>query len=388
LNFAIFSIFGYISVLLWLVAAVLLWLHYRGRPRRWRCHYAISLVLAAFILAQINSKFYVNHLQVDQSEAVAAAHAKQAAARKMAEDERGGDVAQIRFAEDDRADFMDMAGLDEADRKYIETIDESVTPEWKQQKRQRSATPAEDDSLEAQLDTTEKAGGVASGELEQKDEKGVVLPEKMVMLANRLDGLNIKLIRWFLLAGIVVLVVDYLQRFNRAEEAYLPLPFPSALVNSLAPLPVVCTIPSSHRRSQIEDLAWLVRRGDSFIFLTTDTAVAAAIPDQMPRFPRGRCPVDVLHVKADDPLINDEFIFEGLWYNRAAFVIDSAIRAESFLTGLYERLVDRRQTRARVRQTVHIVWALDVPLADMLHEDVIRLAGAAGMSLREMPLKT
>jgi len=91
----------------------------------------------------------------------------------------------------------------------------------------------------------------------------------------------------------------------------------------------------------------------------------------------------VLHVQADDPLVDDEFIFEALWYNRAAFVIDSAIRAEAFLTSSYERLVDRRQTRARVSQTVHIVWNLDVPMADMLHEDVIRLIGAAGMSLRE-----
>lgn len=378
-----FSIFGYLSVLLWLVASVLVWMHYRRKPRRWLCHYAVLVLLAAFILAKINSRFHVDRIQVDQSEAVAAAHAKQAAARKMAEEERGDDVAQIRFAEDDRSDFMDVAGLEEADRKYIESIDETVAPEWKKQKQQRSSTPADDSSLEAQLDTTEKPDGVDSGKVMQVGTAPVVLPEKQVMLANRLDGLNLQLIRWLLLAGLVVIVVDYLQRFNRAEDAYLPLPLPSSLANSLSPLPVVNTISPSHRRTRIEELAWLARRGDSFIYLTTDTAVAAAIPDQLPRLPCGMCPFDVLHVQEDDPLITDDFIFEGLWYNRAAFVIDSTIRAESLLTSFYELLSARRQTRARVRQTVHIVWDLDVPVADMLHEDVIRLIGAAGMSLRE-----
>ncbi len=379
----IFSIFGYASVLLWLVALTLVWLHFRRHPRRWLCHVAVVFVLMAFVLAQINSRTYVNRLQVDQSEAIAAAQAKQAEARQMAEAERAGDVAQIRFAEDDNTDFLDMAGLDEADRKYIESIDETIAPDWKQQKRQRSSTPADDGSLEAQLDTTEKAEGLDSGELAQKDKKTVVLPANRVMLANRLDSLNLSIIRWLLLGGLGLLVVDYLQRFNRVEEAYLPLPLPSSLVNGLTPLPVVCPLPPSQQRTPAEELGWLVRRGDTFIFLTTDAAAAAAIPEQMPRLPREKRPFEVLHVQADDPLVDDEFIFEALWYNRAAFVIDSAIRAESFLTGLYERLVERRQTLARVGQTVHIVWDLDVPLADMLHEDVIRLVGAAGMSLRE-----
>jgi len=278
-----------------------------------------------------------------------------------------------------------MAGLDEADRKYVEGIEEAAgTPDWKQQKRQRSATPAEDNSLEGQLDTTEKAGGVASEALQEAERKTVVLPEALVMLANRLDALLLGLLRGFLLAGLVGVVVDYLQRINRVDEAYLPLPIPSSLVTSLSPLPVQFPMPPASRQSRADALAWLVRRGDTFVYLASDPAAAEAIPYQLPRLPRGRCPLDVLHVGEDDPLITDEFIFEGLWNNRAAFVMDSAIRAESLLTSFYELLSDRRQTRARVRQTVHIVWDLNIPLADMLHEDVIRLVGATGMCIREI----
>ena len=379
----IFSIFGYASVLLWLVAIVLFGLHFRRHPRRRLCHVAILATLVALVLAEINSRTYVNRLQVDQSEAIAARQAKQDEARRMAEQERADDVAQIRFAEDDRTDFLDMGGLDEADRKYIESMTDEVAPAWKQQKQQRSTAPADDGSLVSQLDTTEKAGGMETDELAKGEKVPIILPEKQKLLADRLDGLNLKLIRWLLLAGIVVVVVDYLQRANRIDEAYWPLPLPSSLVNGLTPLPVVCTLPASHPRTPAEELAWLVRRGDTFVYLTSDAAAAAAIPEQLPRLPRKKRPFNVLHVQADDPLVDDEFIFEALWYNRAAFVIDSAIRAEAFLTSSYERLVDRRQTRARVSQTVHIVWNLDVPMADMLHEDVIRLIGAAGMSLRE-----
>ncbi len=387
MTFSMFSVFGYISVLLSLVVPLLWLLHYRRRPRRWLCHYAVVVAFVALVFAQLNSWIHVNRLQVDQSEAIAAAHARQAEARKMAEDERADDVAQIRFAEDGRSDFMDMAGLDEADRKYVESSEEAGTPGWKQQKQKRSAMPADDNSLESQLDTTEKAGGVESGELEQKDEKGVVLPEPVVMLANRLDALLLGLLRCFLLAGLVGVVLDYLQRINRVDEAYLPLPIPSSFVSSLSPLPVLCPMPPVSCRSKADDLAWLVRRGDTFVYLTSDPAAAAALPHQLPRLPRGRCPLDVLHVGTDDPLITDEFIFETVWYNRAAVVIESAERAETLLPTFYELLDQRRQTRARVRQTVHIVWDLDVPLADMLHDEFIRLVGICGMSLREMSSK-
>ncbi len=384
MSFAIFNIFGYLSVLLWLAVPVLWWLHRRRRPRRWLCHYAVLIGLLAYVLAVMNSRFYVNRIQVDQSDAIAAAQARQAEARQRAEQERAGDVAQIRFAEDDDKDFLDMGGLDAADRKYIQGTDASAEPQWKQQKKQRSSSPAVDDSLEGQLDTTRKVTGADSVALGGKAKGVVILPAKMVALANRLDGLNLLIIRWVLLSGIVFVVVDYLGRVNRLDEAYFPLPLPSALVNGLTPIPVVNVALAAHPRTCVEDLASLVRRGDTFVLLTDNPAMAAAIPEQLPRLPLGKWPFQVLHVGADDSLLDDSFIFEGIWYNRAAFVIDSAIRAESFLTSLYEQLVERHQTRARVRQTVHIVWNLDTPLADMLHEDVIKLVGAAGMSLREV----
>ncbi len=385
-RFAMFSFWGYLSVLLWLAAMVLFVVHFLRRPRRWLCHYAVLAALVALVVATLNSRLHVNRLQVDPREAMAAVQARQDEARRMAVEARAGDVAPIRFAEDGRNDFLDMAGLDDEDRRHIERMTEDVVPAWRREKRTRSTTRAVDDSLEAQLDTPQAAVGVDAGALSEPLRKSVVLPENAVMLARRLDGLNRKWLRWLLLAGLGLVVLDYLQRVNRSGEAYLPLPLPSSLVNGLTPQPVVCDLPLSHRRSPVGELEWLVRRGDTFVFLTTNAAAANAIPEHMARLPCGLHAFDVLRVAADDRLLDDAFLFEALWYRRAAFVIDSAIRAESFLASLCERLRERRQTRARVAQTVHVVWNLDVPMADRLTEESIRLMGEAGFSLRELTM--
>jgi len=399
MSFQIFSLIGYASVLLWIVGLVLCVRHFMRRPRRWLCHAAVVVLLVALGFANINSDRHVNRIQVDQSEAMAAAQARQEKARRMAEEERAGEVAQIRFAEDDETDFLDMAGLDDADRKYMESMTNAAVPEWKQQKQTRSTERAADNSLEAQLDTTEKQEGMEGVVLEDVGKAPVVLPEKVVMLAHRLDGWNLKLIRWLVLAGLLAVVVDYLQRYNRVDEAYLPLPLPSLVPNGFTPLPGVCALPAAHARTAVEELEWLVRRGDTFVYLTANTVTAATIPETLyrlplphkyipsrlaKRLPPGIAPLDVLHVQADDSLLDDTFVFEALWYNRAAFVIDSTDRAESFLQCLSGKLVERSQTRASVRQTVHIVWDLDVRMADVLPADVLRLAERAGFSLREI----
>ncbi|MGY8994712.1 MAG: hypothetical protein ACKVK8_11275, partial [Rhodospirillales bacterium] len=109
-----FSIAGYLSIALWLVVPILWLVHAVRRPRRWICHYAVIVAVAALFFATINSKTYVNRIQIDRSEEIEAAQARQAAARKAAEESRAGEVAQVRFAEDGASDFLDEGGMDDA----------------------------------------------------------------------------------------------------------------------------------------------------------------------------------------------------------------------------------------------------------------------------------
>lgn len=382
---SMFGIFGYLSVVLWFTVPLLWWLHSKKRPRRWICHYALLIAFVALLLSELNSRLYVNRIQIDQSEAIAAAQARQAEARQKAEDERADDVAQIRFAEDDRTDFLDMGGLDDADRKYIESMtetDDSAVPAWKRQKRERSSSPADDGSLESELDTTEEAGGVETG-LGESGKDAIVLPENLYMLANRLDGLNLKWVRFLFLLSIGIVIADYLKRGNIVDECYFPLPLPSILYNGMTPLPAICPVSVTGLEDRLADLTSLVRKGETFIYVTGDAEQASAIPDALPRLPKSLALFEVIHVDQDEGLIDDQFVFEGAWYNRAAFVIGTTERIESFLGSIYQSLVEYRHTRACVRQNVHIVWDLDVPVSDALHEDVIQLIHASGISIRE-----
>lgn len=383
MNPQIFSTIGYVSVLLWL-GMLLLWaVHAVRRPRRWLCHVALVVGLAALVCAKTNSMTHVNRIQVDRSEELAAAQKLQEEVRKAREKARAEDVAQVRFAEDDATDFLDTAGMDDAEKKYLEHVGgEQAVPAWKQQKKTRSSA-REDGSLEGMLELgAEEEGGMDAGALvEEETVDPILMSDKDKGLANRLDGANLNVIRWLLLIGVGLVVLDYLRRANVYEEAYWPLPLPSALVNSQTPVPVVWALPVSARRSVPQELAWLSRRGDAFVYLTDDTGAADVLPEQMCRLPRGRCPVDVLRVKDGDALVDDTFIFEALWYNRASFVVDSVARAEALLEHVVEELRGRKETRARVRQTVHIVWDVSCPMPEALRAELVALARVTGLSL-------
>lgn len=383
MRFDYFSIFGYVSVVLWMAMPVLWILHVRMRPRRWFCYYALALGLAAFVFAKINSVSYVNRIEADHSADIAEAQARQAEARRMAEESRAGEVAQIRFAEDDAGDYLDVAGLDEADRKYIESFDESAEPDWKKGKKERSVGAAQDGSLEAMLDTTEKQGGIEADELEEKSERApILMKDRDKTIANRLDALNLRLIRWLILIGVVWVLVDYLMRFNVYSEAYFPLPLPGGFVQAFSSSRS-WSRSKPPRRSMQQELEWMIRRGDSFVYLTDDKAAAAAIPDRLPRMPFHRKMVDVIRAGGDSGILTDDFIFEAVWFNRASFVIDSADRAEAVLNYFVTAIMARKESRARVRQRVHVVWDLNVPLPDEFRQELVRLAESVGMSLFE-----
>jgi len=382
MNPQLFSTIGYVSVALW-VAMLLLWgLHAVVRPRRWLCHVALVVGVAAYVLAVVNSRTHVNRVQVDRSEELAAAQARQEAARKVAEAARAGEVAQVRFAEDDATDFLDEGGMDDADRKYMASFDEEVVPEWKKEKKTRSATPKQDDSLEAMLDTSsEEEKGIDAGAVEKAAAEPIMMPEKRRMLANRLDGLNLKLIRWLILIGVSIVVLDYLKRLNSYGEAYLPLPLPSRWVNSLTPLPPVRTWPQKPRRTVPEELDWLTRKGDTFLYLVDSREAAARVPEQAWRVPRSRLgAVDIIHVTDAYPVAGD-FVFETLWYGRSSFVVDSAERATALLDTMLELLERRKASRAHVRQTVHVVWDLQRPPPERAVAEFERLGRATGFVL-------
>ena len=372
-----FSLLGYASVVLWLVVPVLWTLHARRRPRRWLCHVALGVAVLAYVLAKINSASYVNQIQPDQSAEIAEAQAKAEMLRKAADQDKNDGAAKIRFAEDAATDALDMGGLDAADRKSLDKSPGSATPEWKQHVKQRSGA----DSAADPATPSGKTSAPTLASPPKPTRPPLVMKEADLAMANRLDGLNLKLIRLLIWVGLGFVIVDYLRRVNSYAEAYLPLPLPRAWLEALAPLPPVRVRPTPGRRSVPEELAWLVRRGESFVYFTDDAAAAERVPAVLHRLPRRGLPVDVIRVGTGDEDVDDEFIFETLWYGRSSFVISSAGRAEQLLAYFLDRMQQRRVCRAKTVQTVHLVWDCATPLDEAWRAKFTKLAEATGFSL-------
>lgn len=371
MNWNYFNTLGYLSVILWISVPLLCFVHSRMKPRRWLCHVALLLALLALLFAKINSETHVNRIQPDRSEQLAGIDARQEAKRQAALDSRGDEVAQIRFAEDGSEDFFDQAGMDEADLKYMEKLNEAPIPEWQKKKKSRGSGGSDEADLEEMIGAESKSEGVSSEALDQAVEaEPILMGAKDVAMANRLDAINLNAIRVMLLLAVVFIVIDYLRRANVYREAYLPLPLPSSWINPLTPPPAIFERPERGRRTIPDELKWLHKRGDSFIYLTDDPNKAKGLED-----------LDLLRVADEDHLLKDEFVFETLWYGRGSLVVDSTAHARHLLEDFVPRLERRKTSKARVSQTAHLVWDIKEPLPEKIRTAFERLLPATGISL-------
>ena len=384
MNWAIFSILGYISVGLW-ICVPLLWIaHELRRPRRWLAHAAVLVGVVALVLATINSRSHVARIAVDRSDQIEANLSKQQDARQVAEQQRAGEAAQIRFAEDASGDRLDKAGLADADRTYFESLENGTTPDWKKEKKQRtsSSTDASNTDLESLIGAGgEKREGVKTEEfVEQKHAEPILMSESDKSLADRLDSANLMIIRTLLLLGVAYLVLDYVRRLNVDRERYFPLPVPSHWADAMTHRSAVASLADMPDPSIPDQLRTIVRRGETFVYLTDNPASADVASQPIARLPGGRCPHSAVRV-SDDSKLDDEFIFETAWYARNTFVINSPQRAEQLLARFLELMSQRRQTRARSRSRVHLVWDVDSPVPESTRRRFEKLADATGFRL-------
>lgn len=379
MNANFFSLYGYISVLLWLAVPVLWWLSWRRRQFRWICPAALVAALLALALAKINSETHVNRIQPDQSAQLEAARAKTEAKRKAMEATRGDEVADVRFAEDGAEDFLDKGGMEDADLKYMESLGEGAEPEWKKKKKSRGESGEEKKGLDA-IGGDQAVKGVDSSNFEEKKELApIFMSEAHKVMADRLDNLNHTVIEVIAVLAVLMCLLDYLARANVYALAFFPLPLPSVLPNSISPHAPLVDRGAKPRRSLSDELAWLAKRGDCFLLLTDDPATAAAVPATLPRFGKSFRPVEVL--SANHPRITDDFAFEALWYGRCCLVVDSPERAHRIFARFLELMEQRRLVRAKVRQSAHVLWDLSHPPAPDQLAAFERLAKSTGLSL-------
>lgn len=382
MNWQIIGPIGYLSIIL-SGAALASWLLYWIKPRRMLANAGLLLALAAFFCAQIHSNSYVGRIAVDPAAKLAEIEARKKAQEQALINSRSDEVAQIRFAEDSQSEFLDTAGLDETDLKYMQAITESETetPDWKKTTKVRGSSAEEDGSLESMIGAKETTDGADVAELEPKVKaEPILLDEASVVLANKLDLWNLQLSDILLWMALAILIADYLRRANLYNEASVPLPLPSAYLNAFTLLPVIRNRSQNPRRPMPEELKWLTRRGDSFIYFCDQPDKTGERVNSLNQLKRWPYRLDVLLV-GEDATLSDEFIFEALWYGRCSFIVDSPDKAPQLLEQCIARLKKRRETKAKTTQTVHLVWDLRMPLSEETLEAFRKYAGPAGYSL-------
>ena len=127
MNSDFFNLAGYISVFLWGVVPILWVIYAITGPRRWLCPMALMLAIVAFFFAKHNSTNYVNLIQPDRSEEIAAQQAQEEASRQAIKDSRGKDLSDVRFAEDSASDSLDRAGMEQdGDKSKAQTMASSL----------------------------------------------------------------------------------------------------------------------------------------------------------------------------------------------------------------------------------------------------------------------
>lgn len=381
MNWEVFSTAGYASVALWLLVPVLWLVHLLWRPRRWLAHTAIGVGVIALVLARYNSKAYVSLIQVDYDDQVEEQMSRQELARRAAENERAGEVAQIRFAEDGSGDFFDTAGLDDSDYEYFESNEIGQEPAWKKQKRERSTQAPASDDLESQIGASREQQGVeVSDVFEQQVDDPIKMSDADKLTADRLDRANLTATRWVLGLAVLFVLVDYVKRLNSYRESYFPLPVPSAWADGLTPRPTVFTRPDKPRRSMRDELKTIARRGETFIYLSDDASTADRALTPMPRLPLGLWNVRVLDAGSDQKFDAD-FVFESLWFARNCFVVKDPERFSSMLDRFAVLLEQRRESRAHTKRTVHIVWDGVTPIPEQTLKRLSAAAQATGWTL-------
>ena len=369
-NMDYFSLSGYASVMALVLVFTLWFIHFIFKPQQIVCYLAMGMAIMAFSLGKHNSLTYVNKIQPDRSQQKAELEAKIAAERQAVLDQRGEQVAQIRFAEDAEDEFLDRAGLDDEDLENLDNIREELTPDWKREKKKRSAS----------TEGSEGEGMDTAAIEESAETEPIVMLEADLMRANHFDYWNLQISKWCMGLGLLIILYDYIRRHNRYESAYFPLKIPSALANLVTPYPSVVDRSSKPRRSVPDELVWLTKRGDPFVYFSSNSANTKEVYDALVSF-FGKKKNSLQIIKTSTSAFTDNFAFESWWFGRASVIVESKERSESMIGSFLDLLEGRSSTRARVRQTAHLVWDLDSPIPNEIKNRLEQLAARTGFSL-------
>ena len=323
---------------------------------------ALMLALAAFGLGMWNSD-NVSAIREDRTAEIEAARKRQMAARRRDTQEKlrklKSKAADIRFAEDDANDPLDLAGYRKKDAALLARGPEAGDYAYRaggKRRRDPNMLDGKADALTRAVDDEAKGSRLGAG--------ARMLPGDDLVRANQLDRLNRFAVRMTLVAAVLFAGLEYLRRLNRTVGSILPLPISCRAIDSIWPKTHAVRLRARSPDDVRRYLEAAVRKGESFLcFAPRDPWPGErGFLDRLPV--AGLWQLRKVACRPSNPAYGSGLVFESAWYGRCSFVIlagrlDASLSA--FLDDLLAALRMRRHTRAAAARSVHLVWDLPAP---------------------------
>ncbi len=257
-----FGVVGVASIVAWLCALFLLARFILSRRRTFFYARALCLALAAWLFASMNSH-NVSLIQADRTQELHEAKQRQLDARAAEMKALKERAADIRFVEDDKYDYYDLAGVGGDEKKSIyelaaEGMD--VEPLYRQSGKQRRAGWSVDDGQATDFSEDVDPDTVAPSRPVK------ILPERDRASATRLAVMNLRMASIVVVMALVLLIFDYFSLFNTTFNAVIPLPFSGRIMDRLFPKKRSVLLPSAQADLTLAYLETVLRKGECFLY--------------------------------------------------------------------------------------------------------------------------
>ncbi|MDX1681574.1 MAG: hypothetical protein R3336_00505, partial [Phycisphaeraceae bacterium] len=230
---------------------------------------SVLLTLVAVGLVRVQGEWRMSRIELDQSAIREAELERQKAERERQLAKLRSRASGIQFAEDTEADRLDLAGVKE--NKYDSIYEAAAAgepvdqvPAWKQGGKKERATGRSRDTGDTDSQVIDQAG-----EADQPVRPPIMLKPEMYQGVLTLQKWTGGLALWTLLMGLIILLVDYLRRFNGTLPTVMPLPISGRWIDQLFPRAMIVRMPADP-----EALRWylqqVARRGESYLLLADE----------------------------------------------------------------------------------------------------------------------
>jgi len=387
-----FGFIGMTSILVWVAALVVLAAGWRHKRRSVLLVVGLVVSLVGLGLATLNSH-YVSLIEPDRSAYVQ---------RGLELQTQLGDAADKAKAEKEAKAAAKEKGAEPVVEAKAPPPERKGEPAYAYK---QAGKQSRDEGKKQDVDTFK---AVVEPAAEEREAEGPKMSEIEVIRANRYDRINLffaRLVPW-LAAGLIAL--DLLLRFN---------PVMGKVASAFARRIPRIEVPSADVR---EYLAHHVRRGESFIYFGECDPVPEGVLHRLHLWKWRLCKLPRLLYSADAGRVEEwkdgrmgsapdgqggssthpsiqssnvavsdsQFVFDGVWFARYAFVVDGREASERVFAALLDYLRQRRVPRAAAFRTVEVVWDFSEPLDPSTLEEMEFLAADTNFRLVVRPAET